>query len=77
MTEICEAVFENGMFRPVVPVGLSFVNGQHVRLIVETSSPEDILRLAAQVYDGLPDQQVNDIEQVAFDRSAFFTSPTC
>ena len=77
MIEICEAVFENGIFRPVAPAGLSFVDGQHVRLIAETSSPEDILRLAAQVYDGLPEQQVNDIEQAAFNRSAFFTSPTC
>jgi predicted DNA-binding antitoxin AbrB/MazE fold protein len=76
MTQICEAVYENGIFRPVVPVAPSLVEGQHVRPVVETETPEDILRLAAQVYAGLSEQEVNGIEQVALDRCTFFTMST-
>ena len=75
MTQICEAVYENGIFRPVAPVAPELTEGQHVRLVVETDTPEDILRLAAEVYAGLSEQEVDRIEQVALDRSAFFTKP--
>jgi predicted DNA-binding antitoxin AbrB/MazE fold protein len=75
MTQICEAVYENGIFRPVAPVAPNLTEGQHVRLVVETDTPEEILRLAAQVYDGISEQEVNEIEQIAFDRSTFFIKP--
>lgn len=45
--------------------------GQQVRLIVETTSeatPEDLLELAAQVYQGLSAEQVDEIEQIALHR---------
>lgn len=77
MTLICEAVYETGIFRPVAPVAPSLAEGQHVRLVVETNAPEDILRLAAMVYDGLSEEEVEDIEQIALDRSIFFATPTC
>ena len=73
MTQICEAVYENGVFRPVVPVAPSLAEGQHVRLVVETNTPTDILQLAALVFEGLSEQEVNDVERVALDRSAFFS----
>jgi hypothetical protein len=44
-------------------------------LEVETLSDpsiEGVLSLAAQVYEGLTDEDVNEIEQVAFQRSDFF-----
>jgi predicted DNA-binding antitoxin AbrB/MazE fold protein len=75
MTQICDAIYENGIFRPVAPTAPDLVEGQHVRLVVETDTPDDILRLAAEVYDGLSEQDVNSIEHVALDRSAFFTKP--
>lgn len=75
MTQICEAVYENGTFRPVAPAAPDLAEGQHVRLVEETDTPEDILRLAAQVYAGLSEQEVNSIELVALDRSAFFAKP--
>jgi predicted DNA-binding antitoxin AbrB/MazE fold protein len=76
MTQICEAVYENGTFRLVSPLAPGLAEGQHVRLVVETETPEDILALAAQVYDGLSEQEVNDVEQIAYDRSSFFTRST-
>lgn len=71
MTQTCEAVFENGVFRPLgLPEPIS--DGQHVRLTVEAEEPADALALAAQVYEGLPEEQVDDIEKIALDRRDFF-----
>ena len=41
MTQICEAIFEDGVFRPVAPQSPKLKNGQHVRLVVETNTSED------------------------------------
>ena len=71
MTQVVDAVYEHGMFRPITLVPLS--EGQQVRLVVETTPADDILALAMQVYDGLSEQDVNEVEQIALDRSAFFT----
>ena len=69
------AVFENGRFRPVRPLGQSFAEGQQVRLVVETDlSPEEILDLAGQVYDGLSDEEIDEIERIALDRGNFFSN---
>ena len=72
MTQTLEAVFENGVFRPlVVPPALT--EGQHVRLVVQPEvEPEDILALAAQVYAGLSEPEIGAIEAIALDRRPFF-----
>ena len=46
--------------------------GRQVRLIVQTRCPEDILRLAAEVYQGLSQEDIAEIERVALDRGHFF-----
>lgn len=76
MTQIVEAIYENGMFRPITPADLPLSEGQQVRLLVDTVTAEDILAMAAQVYAGLPEQDVEDVERIALDRSVFFTGPT-
>jgi len=73
MKQTLEAIYEDGVFKPIEH--LEIPNGQQVRLEVETLSDpsiEDVLSLAAQVYEGLTDEDVNEIEQVAFQRSDFF-----
>ncbi len=40
----------------------------------EMRSPDEILALAAQVYEGLSPEDVADIERLALDRSHFFSS---
>lgn len=70
MTQILDAVFENGMFRPVKPIALT--EGQTVRLVVETDTAEDILILAAKVYEGLSDDDVRAVEQISLDRRDWF-----
>jgi predicted DNA-binding antitoxin AbrB/MazE fold protein len=71
MTQIVNTAYEHGIFRPTTPVPL--LEGQQVRLVVETTPADDILALASQVYDGLSEQDVNEVEQIAMDRSAFFS----
>jgi predicted DNA-binding antitoxin AbrB/MazE fold protein len=72
MTTI-EAIYEHGVFKPLIP--LSLIDGQYVRIIVELfekKSSDDILKLAAQVYEGLSEEDINDIEAIATDRQKFF-----
>ncbi len=38
----------------------------------ETLSPDEILNLAAQVYEGLSPEDIDEIERLALDRSHFF-----
>lgn len=63
------AVFEDGYFRPVRPIDPPLVDGQQVRLVVETDlSADEILELAMSVYDGLSVEEIDEIEQVALQR---------
>lgn len=68
-----EAVFQDGVFRPVQRPNLP--EGERVRLTVESvgqDRTDDILRLAARVYEGLSLRDIDDIEEMARHR-AFFT----
>jgi predicted DNA-binding antitoxin AbrB/MazE fold protein len=63
-TETVEAVYEHGSFRLVTPVDLKLAEGQKVRLVVEpVEKPEEILALAARVYEELTEQQIDSIEE--------------
>ena len=73
MQQTLEAVYENGVFRPLEKIEMA--EGQQVWLIVETL-PEDLLELAAQVYEGLSDKEIDEIEQIALDRRPFFGERT-
>ena len=72
MTLVYEAIYENGIFRPLTMPAPGLAEGQQVRLVVETQPADDLLALAARVYEGLSEQDVDDVERVALDRSAFF-----
>lgn len=68
-----EAVFENGVFRPLKPPDIQ--DGQQVLLDVEPCSQkpaEDLLALAARVYQGLSENDIDEIESIALDRRHFF-----
>ena len=66
-----DAVFQDGTFRLVRPLAVSLSEGQHVRLVVEVAE-KNVLDLAGSVYQGLTDDEVTEIEKVAFDRRDFF-----
>lgn len=72
MTQTVDAVFEHGQFRPVTTAPLGLFEGQHVRIVLESVTPEEILRVASQVYEGLTDAEIDEVEKIAFDRSNFF-----
>jgi predicted DNA-binding antitoxin AbrB/MazE fold protein len=69
MTHTVEAVFENGTFRPIDPIELS--NGQHVKLVIEVAE-NDPLALAREVYVGLTNEEIKEIEEISLDRENFF-----
>jgi predicted DNA-binding antitoxin AbrB/MazE fold protein len=78
MTQTLDAIFEDGSFKPLNNGSLPFAEGQRVKLIVETpaETQDDLIEMAAQVYDGLTEEELNDIERLALDRRSFFDRPT-
>ncbi len=75
MKSTVEAIFENGVFKPVERPEIP--EGEHVQLTVEIAARpqhEDPLELAARVYRGLRPEEIDEIERIALDRSQFFTS---
>jgi hypothetical protein len=78
VTRTLDAVFKDGSFKPVNNGSLPFAEGQRVKLTVETPAEThaDLIELAAQVYDGLTEEEVNEVELLALDRSSFFDRPT-
>ncbi len=67
-----DAIYENGVFRPVLREVLALSDGQRVRLTVINQTDPDSLHLAMAVYDGLSDKDINEIEKIALDRNSFF-----
>ena len=68
-----DAVFENGVFRPLEPRQVPVSEGQAVRLTVEAfDTAEEALELATRVYDGLSEQEIDEIEQLALNRGDWF-----
>ncbi len=71
MQHAIDAIFENGTFRPIHRELLAIPEGQRVRITVDDGDPES-LRLALSVYDGLSDDDIDEIEQIALERRTFF-----
>jgi len=76
MTRNLDAIYENGVFRPIGDADIALSNGARVRLSVEPC-PQDagssVLDLGAKVYAGLSDEDVTEIERIATDRTHFFS----
>jgi predicted DNA-binding antitoxin AbrB/MazE fold protein len=75
VTRILEAVYEDGVLRPLEDPGLA--EHQLVLLEIRTEPQEHAsAALAAwhRVYEGLPDDQIAEVEAIALDRSHFSSS---
>lgn len=74
MTQTIEAIYQNGIFKPLAPVSETLSEGKKVKITIsdEKLSPEEMLELASQVYAGLSEADVDEIERIALDRSNFF-----
>ena len=72
MKSSVDAVYQDGVFRPVSSPDLP--EGERVRLTVERmtqTKPDDILKLASRVYEGLSRQDIDEIEDMARHRALF------
>ena len=74
MTQTVEAIFEDGSFKPVDDGSLPFSEGQRVKLTVQVPSEteDNLVELAGQVYEGLSEEDIGEIERLALDRGNFF-----
>lgn len=77
MSEFVDAIYESGAFRPIDAASIELPEGARVRLAVQPSpiSTDEFLELAASVYEGLSEQDIKEIEEIATDRSIFFSKP--
>ncbi|HUQ69749.1 MAG TPA: antitoxin family protein [Planctomycetaceae bacterium] len=69
-----DAIYENGAFRPIGHEPLNLADGQRVRVTVEEAAEPEPLRLAARVYEGLAEAEIDEIERIALNRREFFRS---
>jgi len=74
MDYILEAIYENGVFRPLESLHLP--EHQKVKITIQLpplEDPDKELKSWHQVYAGLSDSDVREIEAMALDRSHFMT----
>ncbi len=72
MTQTIEAIYQNGIFKPLNPVSDTIAEGEKVKLVVEIEEVNPIMKLAENFYEGLSEEDVDEIERIALDRSNFF-----
>ena len=72
MSRVIDAIYEQGMLKPLEALDLP--EHQRVKLTIHEpgeESPDEQLDAWQSVYDGLTDEEIAQIEAVAFDRSRF------
>ena len=72
MTETIEAVYEDGVFKPLRPVSLP--EHQRVSIAVSLPTPQNTnesLRSWEKVFAGLTREEVAEVEAIALDRHNF------
>ncbi len=72
MTQTIEAIYQNGMFKPLNPISESISEGEKVKLVVEIEEENPIMKLAENFYEGLSEEDIDEIEKIVLDRSNFF-----
>ena len=73
MTQTIEAIYQNGIFKPLNPIPESISEGEKVKLVVETEEDVNpIIKLAENFYEGLSEEDIDEIERIALDRSNSF-----
>jgi len=72
MGRTLEAVYRNGVLRPLEPLDLP--EDQRVTITIHWPTPEvpdEALQAWEQVYAGLSEEEIAEIERIALDRSRF------
>ena len=73
MTRVLQAVYEGGVLRPLEDPGLE----EHQRVLLEIrieprQTGSSALEAWHQVYEGLSDDEIAEVETIALDRGQFF-----
>jgi predicted DNA-binding antitoxin AbrB/MazE fold protein len=74
---ILEAIFENGVLKPLESIKLP--EHQRVTIAIQlplVKNPDQELESWHQVYSGLSNREINEIESIALDRSHFMVQET-
>lgn len=74
MEQIVEAVYEKGLFRPLMTINLP--EQKHVALKIyalDRQAARNMLSEMKKVYEGLSEQELAEVENVALARGDFFT----
>jgi predicted DNA-binding antitoxin AbrB/MazE fold protein len=72
MESIFEAIYEDGVLKPLEPIKL--LDHQRVKITIHPlviENPDQELESWHQVYAGLSDKEISEIETIAIDRSHF------
>ena len=72
MTQTIEAIYQNGIFKPLQPVSEEIKEGKKVRMTLESDDLNPIMKLAENFYEGLSEEDIDEIEKIALDRSNFW-----
>jgi predicted DNA-binding antitoxin AbrB/MazE fold protein len=71
VSKTVEAIFENGVLKPVSPLNIPEHKKVTIFIKDEIMESFDVLSLASMVYDGLSHEDIEEIEKLALDRSHF------
>ena len=77
MNRILEAIYENGVFKPLK--SLKLPEHQKVTITIQlppVENPDQELESWHQVFAGLSDKDIQEIESIALDRSHFMAQET-
>ena len=74
MTRTIEAIYQNGMFKPLNPVSEEIIESKTVEITISEKklSPEEMFELASHVYEGPSEKDIDEVERIALDRTNFF-----
>ena len=68
--QIVDAVYENGVFRPLQPVGKDINEGEKVRLrLLTVGMALKSLEELTHIYDGLSEDEIKEIEKAILNRT--------
>ncbi|NER34143.1 MAG: DUF104 domain-containing protein [Oscillatoria sp. SIO1A7] len=77
MKQTVNAIYEQGVFRPLTDPAVP--ENQLVKLIVDSPAdltPEEMLKLGAMVYEGLSEDEIDEIEQIALENRNLWVEKT-
>ena len=75
MTKTIDAIYENGVLRPLEPVDMEEHTRVRITLEVEAERKkkiEEILELAWKSYEGLSEEQISIMENARLSKTLFF-----